>query len=131
MGGTRGGRSGELGRDCHSAILMTPDTETMHPNLSHKLPALYVLCQAHGVRSLHAFGSVTRADYDPARSDIDLIVDFIDPDLGPWMRRFFEFQRATEALLGRPIDLHPLSAVSNSRLGATIQSSKVPLYAAA
>ena len=39
------------------------------------------LCQSNKVRSLHAFGSVTREDFNP-NSDIDLIVDFDLTGLG-------------------------------------------------
>lgn len=103
----------------------------MMPQLKLKIEELAVLCRAHGVRSLEVFGSATREDFDPLRSDIDLIVEFETPDLGPWMRRFFEFGRAVEQLLGAPVDLHLASAVPGSRLDRAIEESRVPVYAAA
>lgn len=103
----------------------------MVPQLTQKVEELAELCRAHGVRSLEVFGSATRQDFDPARSDIDLIVEFEVRDLGPWMRRFFEFGRAVEHLLGVPVDLHLASAVQGSRLDRAIEESRVPLYAAA
>jgi predicted nucleotidyltransferase len=36
-------------------------------------------CQRHGVRRLSLFGSVLRDDFDPQRSDVDLLVEF-EPD---------------------------------------------------
>jgi len=32
-------------------------------------------CRAHGIRKLSLFGSVLRDDFDPARSDVDLLAE--------------------------------------------------------
>ncbi|MBS0380279.1 MAG: nucleotidyltransferase domain-containing protein [Proteobacteria bacterium] len=89
------------------------------------------LCRQFGVRSLAAFGSVTRPDFDLARSDIDLAVEFAElTELSP-ARQYFEFKQALEALFGRPVDLVELSAMEPSRLKRIIERSQVPLYAEA
>ncbi|WP_424585006.1 nucleotidyltransferase family protein [Tunicatimonas sp.] len=41
--------------------------------------ALIRLCKASRVKSLYAFGSVTRSDFSE-HSDIDLVVDFNETD---------------------------------------------------
>jgi predicted nucleotidyltransferase len=38
--------------------------------------ALAALCNKYGVAKLSLFGSVLRDDYDPDRSDIDVLVEF-------------------------------------------------------
>jgi len=111
----------------------------MHPLLSQHLPRLQELCREHGVRELHAFGSSASDDgaFDPGRSDFDLLVEFVDEDLGPWMKRFFDFQRACEALLGRRVDLVLASALRGPQshaspfIRASVEARKVPVYAAA
>ncbi len=45
--------------------------------LAEKLPELEQLCKLHGVKRLEVVGSAAReVDFDPARSDIDLLVEF-------------------------------------------------------
>ncbi len=102
----------------------------MDPAITQHLPAVRSLCSRFGVRSLSLFGSAATGGFDPGRSDLDFIVDFGDVDLGPWMSRFFEFQRELESLLGRRVDLVLASALSGTR-GEAIEAVKVPLYAAA
>jgi len=36
-------------------------------------------CRARGIRKLSLFGSVLRDDFDPARSDVDVLAEF-EPD---------------------------------------------------
>lgn len=49
----------------------------MHLHLAEKRNALTELCRRHGVRRLDVFGSAARGiDFDPARSDTDLLVEF-------------------------------------------------------
>lgn len=73
------------------------------------------LCRRHGVRCLELFGSAARgSDFDPARSDIDFLVEF-DPDQPPALADFFELQRELGELLSRPVDLITRGALENSR----------------
>lgn len=48
------------------------------PRLSAHLEAIRELCRAHGVTRLDVFGSALIAAFDPARSDIDFVVEY-DP----------------------------------------------------
>jgi len=62
------------------------------------------LCRRFGVRRLEVFGSAARpADFDPARSDIDFLVEFAVEETD--FRRFLDFKAALEALLNRRVDL--------------------------
>ena len=67
---------------------------------SEKLAAL---CRARGVRKLSLFGSVLRNDFDPTRSDVDLLVEYL-PGRHPGVRHF-GFQDELVELLGRKVDL--------------------------
>ena len=111
----------------------------MRPEIAQHLPALRDLCIQHRIRELYLFGSAASDDgsFDPSRSDIDLLVDFIDDDLGPWLKKYFAFKHDCESLLGRGVDLMMLGALRgpNSRTSpyfrSVVESSKVPVYAAA
>ena len=64
---------------------------------------LAALCRARGVRKLSLFGSVLRNDFDPTRSDVDLLVEYL-PGKHPGVRHF-GFQDELVDLLGRKVNL--------------------------
>ena len=70
------------------------------------------LCRRFGVRRLDVFGSAARGDFDPARSDIDFLVEFA-AEKGD-LAHFLEFKEALEALLGRRVDLVDRKAIEKS-----------------
>ncbi len=90
--------------------------------------ALRAICRRYSVTRLAAFGSVLREDFDPERSDIDLVVDF-DPStlFGP-ADQFFGFKSALEGLFGRSVDLVESGAISALRLKRIIERTRAPLF---
>ena len=98
---------------------------------TYQLESIRVLCQEYGVTKLELFGSANRADFDPARSDIDLLVDFAPgTDLGPWMSRFFELQDRLAGLLERNVDLVMAKGLRNPHIMRSIEQDRRVLYAA-
>src|SRR6266508_6463434 len=98
--------------------------------IEQNLEAIRSLCREYGVTRLEIFGSATRADFDPQRSDIDLLVEFAPgTDLGPWMARFFELQARLEAVLGRKVDLVMAAGLRNPYLLRSIDQDRRVLYA--
>ena len=92
---------------------------------------LEALCRNYDVRRLSLFGSAVRVDFDPQSSDLDFLVEFGDPPEGMRLgTQFFGFLRELEQLFGRHIDLLEESAIENSRLRKSAQSSAVTVYAA-
>jgi predicted nucleotidyltransferase len=73
------------------------------------LPALRALCRRFHVRRLDLFGSAATGRFDPARSDLDFLVEFEEPHIGGYANGYFGLLEALEALFGRSIDLltHP------------------------
>jgi len=70
-------------------------------------------CRRHGVARIEIFGSAMRiADFDPARSDVDFLVDF-----APRTTRdpYLKFEAELEAILGRRVDLLDRKALVASR----------------
>lgn len=104
----------------------------MHPLLTQRQDAVVELCRRFGVRRLDAFGSAVRGgDFDPARSDVDVLVEF-GGDAGD-LAAFLDFKEALEALLGRPVDLVERQAVEASRnpiRRRRILAEAEPIYAA-
>jgi predicted nucleotidyltransferase len=76
------------------------------------LAAVGELCRRYHVRRLDIFGSAVRADFDPARSDVDLLVTF-DPIRHPGISGYTELVEGLEAAFGRPVDLVSDSAIEN------------------
>lgn len=61
-------------------------------------------CRARGIRKLSLFGSVLRDDFNPRRSDIDVLAEF-EPDAHPGLR-FFGYGDELSAILGRKVDFN-------------------------
>jgi uncharacterized protein len=88
----------------------------MHTLIAQHRAEIAELCRRYAVRRLAVFGSAARGeDFDPSRSDADLLVDF-EPgsDLSP-LRQFFGLAEDLETLLGRRVDLAERKAVEDSR----------------
>ncbi len=99
--------------------------------IAEKLSDLKALCERHHVVSLSLFGSAARGDFDPAKSDLDFLVEFADLPPGELSRNFFDFSHALEELFGRKVDLVFEHAVRNPYRKAAILHDKQPLYDAA
>jgi uncharacterized protein len=93
------------------------------------------LCRRFHVRRLDVFGSAARqADFDPARSDIDFLVEF---DAGApealSLKTYLGLKDAIETLFGRKIDLVDRKAIESSRnyiRKRHILAGAEPIYAA-
>ncbi len=68
-------------------------------------------CRERGIRSLSLFGSVLRKDFDPARSDVDVLAEFAPGALRGVGLRYFAFAEDLSSILGHKVDfcaqLHP------------------------
>jgi predicted nucleotidyltransferase len=102
----------------------------MLPLIEAKKAELEALCRRHHVRRLDVFGSAARGvDFDPARSDIDFLVEFdrSDPE-AMTMRTYLGLKDSLEALLGRPVDLVEPAAVRNPYIKASIERSRERVF---
>ncbi len=68
-------------------------------------------CHERGIRSLSLFGSVLRDDFDPERSDVDVLAEFAPGALRGVGVRYFGFAEELGTILGHKVDfcsqLHP------------------------
>jgi predicted nucleotidyltransferase len=86
----------------------------MVPAILEHREQLADVCRRYGVIRLEVFGSAARGvDFDPARSDIDFLVDFGARIVST--TEYLDFEEALQALLGRRVDLIERQAVEQSR----------------
>ena len=82
-------------------------------------------CRDRGIVRLSVFGSVLRNDFDPARSDIDVLADF-KPDATRGIGfRFFGYGDALAEILGRKVDF---CSQLDPRLEPAIRREAVTIY---
>lgn len=102
----------------------------MNQLIEGKLNELVRLCRQFHVQRIELFGSAAGKDFDPAASDLDLLVTFQDLKLGEYAAAYFGLKEALEALFQRPVDLVVASAVKNPYFLEEIEKSRTLLYAA-
>jgi uncharacterized protein len=85
-------------------------------------------CVEKGIRRIRVYGSATRGDFDPARSDIDLLIDFL-PGRTPGFG-FFALGDELAEILGRKVDVNTEKMLSEHFREEALQQAKV-LYDAA
>lgn len=89
------------------------------------------LCRRHRVVALYLVGSAATGEFDPSRSDYDFLVEFEPHERKGSGDVYFGLLHDLELLLGRHVDLIERGCVSNSVVRKSLESTKVPLYAAA
>ena len=65
---------------------------------------LAAFCRERGIRKLSLFGSVLRSDFDPTRSDVDVLVEFAPGALDGVGLRYFGYGEELSAILGHKVD---------------------------
>ena len=100
------------------------------PEISAHIPALCSLAQRYGLHSVSIVGSVAAGEFDPARSDLDLLVDFGEytDNLG---MRAVHFYLDAQQLFGRRVDVISVNGIRNPRWRAIYEATQVPIYVAA
>jgi len=83
-------------------------------------------CRDFNVRRLDAFGSVARGTAT-ASSDVDLLVEFRDPDSHP-AKRFFGLLHRLQDGLGREVDLLTVGSLRNPYFRKRVLEERIPLY---
>jgi hypothetical protein len=102
----------------------------MIAEISSHREELRELCRRFHVRRLDLFGSATGDDFDPARSDLDFLVEFDPSPPGGYADAFFGLKESLEQLFGRSVDLVAGAAIRNPFFRESVEGAKVPLYAA-
>src|SRR5260370_10922073 len=70
--------------------------------VERNLPAIAELCRRFDVRRLDLFGSAATGPFDPARSDLDFLVEFEEMPPGRYAQAFFGHRQELEHLFPPP-----------------------------
>ena len=102
----------------------------MSPVFAEHTAALVDLCRRYRVQRLELFGSAATGQDDPARSDLDFLVEFEPLPDGGYADAYFGVREGLEAMFRRPIDLVVDSAIRNRYFRESVDQAKTLLYAA-
>jgi predicted nucleotidyltransferase len=83
-------------------------------------------CREFKVKRLDLFGSLARGEHT-AESDVDLLVEFEEPDLHP-SKRFFGLLHHLEDALGCEVDLLTVSSLSNPYFRRRVLKERRNIY---
>ena len=83
-------------------------------------------CSEFGVKRLEVFGSVARGAFTDS-SDVDLLVEFGEPDRAP-AKRFFGLLHYMEDKLGCTVDLLTVAGLRNPYFKKRVEQEKVTIY---
>ncbi len=95
--------------DVSAAVIPSPGT-------------LKTFCKAHAIVRLRLFGSAARGDFDPARSDVDLLVEY-EPGRHPGLDHFQIAEELSE-IFGRKVDLNTPSMMGR-QLQKVLQEARL------
>ncbi|HUR29558.1 MAG TPA: nucleotidyltransferase domain-containing protein [Planctomycetota bacterium] len=93
-------------------------------------PAIEAICRNRHVLRLEVFGSATGRHFDPKRSDVDFLVEFVKDRPLDLVDAYFGLHEDLERLLGRPVDLVMTSAIKNPFFLESVNESRQTVYAA-
>lgn len=106
-----------------------PQERHMIDLISSNLDQLAALCREYRIRRLDLFGSAATGAFNPETSDIDVIADLGEYELGV-TRRFMGFADALEALFGRDVDILTEPMIQNPCFRQAVEEQRVDLYEA-
>lgn len=106
----------------------------MTPLIQKNLSQVSDLCSRFGVQTLEVFGSAASPNADISDNpnhDIDFLVEFSRDDSNSLFHRYFGLMEALEQLFDRKIDLVSAGALTNPYFIASVNQSRLPVYASA
>lgn len=98
--------------------------------VSDKRQEIFALCAGLSVHELRVFGSAVTGRFDPLHSDIDIVVDFYDPQAPGIADRYMALALGLEAIFQRPVDVVTKQAMKNPVFRSIVETTSELLYAA-
>ena len=102
----------------------------MRQFLETKRAEIAELCRTHHVQRLSVFASAVRDDFDAARSDIDVVVDFQDMPIQEYSDTSSHCVSSWPGTFSRPVDLLTWKSIRNPYILHEVQAEHVDLCAA-
>jgi len=84
------------------------------------------ICRDLRVKRIDLVGSASRGEFQPEKSDIDVLVEFDGPD--KLFHRYFELKKRLESQLRKQVDVIQDSAVKNPYVRKSLNRDRVRLY---
>ena len=84
------------------------------------------ICKSLSVRRLDLVGSAARDDFQPDKSDIDVLVDFKGSER--LFERYFDLKQQLELCFGRRVDIIQSTALKNPFVIKTINQDRIAVY---
>lgn len=101
----------------------------MIADVQQKQQELAALCRKHKVRRLDLFGSAaTEDDFDPARSDLDFLVDFDSTGEPGLSDQYFGLWDDLKTLFGRDVHLVTSRSLRNPYFIASVEATRQEVY---
>lgn len=102
----------------------------MIADVQQKQAELAALCRKHEVHRLDLFGSAaTGQEFDPARSDLDFLVEFEPTGKTGLSDRYFGLWDDLQTLFGRDIHLVTTRSLRNPYFIASVNATRQEVYA--
>ncbi|MDH4201441.1 MAG: nucleotidyltransferase domain-containing protein [Phycisphaerae bacterium] len=98
--------------------------------IENKKEQLIALCKKYKVSELDVFGSAAAGDFDPARSDIDFLVEFQKTVIHDRFDNFFNLLNDLKQLFGRDVDLVEPGGMKNPYFIEMVNQTKRKFYVA-
>lgn len=100
----------------------------MIAEIGEQIDAVSELCRRYRVRRLEVFGSAADGTFDPARSDLDFLVEYLPLAPGEHYDAYFGLVEGLEALFGRKVDLVEAHMMSNPYFIRRVNESRRVVY---
>jgi predicted nucleotidyltransferase len=95
-----------------------------------QIDAIADACRQYKVLRMHLFGSALRDDFDPSRSDLDLLVEFQQIEPEDLVKAYFGLENQLTTITGKSVDLVMADAIRNPYVRRNINDSKLLIYEA-
>lgn len=97
-------------------------------SIQHNPEEFIGICKSFDIKSLYAFGSSLRDDFDEETSDVELLIEISAEDPISRGEQIMELWDRFEAFFKRKVDLLTSASLKNPFLRKSIEASKVLIY---
>lgn len=95
--------------------------------IDKNIDAITGLCDKHKVKELYLFGSVLTDRFSNS-SDVDVLVQFSDVELGKYFDNYMDFKDELEKILSRSVDMVENQAIRNPVFRRIVDRDKKLIY---
>jgi predicted nucleotidyltransferase len=100
--------------------------------VTEHLGEVRALCEKYSVRKLTIFGSAVKGTFDPEKSDLDFVVEFLpDTKRSGFDDPYFSLLIALQDVFGREVDLVERRAIKNPYFVKVLALTERALYESA